>query len=488
METSKLRVATAQKKYHSPEVRKMFERITCEILEPWTGGISLPTHQKLDKCQRLGVRHAMERNHSYLAFAMGVGKTPTAIAIMSTFKEKTLVLCPPGLISMWEREIPKWSKQKLSIGVVHGVVDSRLRSMDIIICPDSIVGHPLISQPLGRLGARLLVVEEAQRFVNYEAQRTRALFGDLDLLPNGLVHNFDKVVFLSGTPMPNRPIELFPVLRACAANVINYRDKFDFGLRYCGAYEGAFGWDFKGESNTGELRKKMHGLFMRREETSTTGPKKTEEVIYFNMRKAPSIIKIEDVILKGRTISEYIEGIVNGKTEFERNQNLGDIAKYRSALGQKILPLATQWVENILKTTGESVLVLGWHQGPITQLASRLNQYHPAVIHGKTPFKERDKRLERFQKGKTRLLIGNIKVMVGHNIDKATRVILFEWSWVPSDNAQAIARAYRRTSTKNVLVQYLCLQNTLAEYVLQTNLKKQTVINKLITKQEKTPK
>ena len=160
---------------------------------------------------------------------------------------------------------------------------------------------PFTLDTLRLLPHRFLVVEEAHRFVNLTAQRTRALFGDVNnLLPDGLVHKFDKATFLSGTPMPNRPMELYPILKACAANSIDFRDKLEFGVRWCGAYEGAWGWRFDGSSHEDDLSKRLR-VFMRREEKEGKGfAKKTRSVVYFDGEVTKEIKELEDALIGKR--------------------------------------------------------------------------------------------------------------------------------------------------------------------------------------------
>lgn len=478
-ETARLKYAAALRANHDEGCKKLFDAITCRVLEPWSGGIPIPKGLKLDKGQRLGVLHALERNHSYIAFEQGVGKTPTAICAMAAFGQKTIVLCPPHLIQMWQREIERWSKFKLRVATVRDFTHED----DVVLCPDSIIGDVRYQRALLGFGARLLIVEEAQRFVNQTAHRTQALFGDLHKYrPTGFVHQFEKVMFLSGTPMPNRPIELFPVLRACAANLIDYKDKTEFGLRYCGAFEGEFGWDFRGSTNEEELRKKIFSLFMRREEKGEDYAKKTQEVYLINAGSTKKLKELEQAVLQGRKLSEFIKAVKTGNVDLDRNHQLGTIADYRSAVGLRKVAHAANWIENILENSTESVLALGWHQGAVVRLAERLGTHYPVVINGKTPYSLRESRIASFQKGNTRLLIANLMTLVGYNIDKATRVVFFEYSWVPADNDQAMDRAHRRTSTRPVLVEFLVLQDSLDEYVLGALLKKKKTIDKVISK------
>jgi SWI/SNF-related matrix-associated actin-dependent regulator 1 of chromatin subfamily A len=482
-ETAHLRVAAHLKEYFDTECLKIISRVSCEILSPWVSGILIPKNQQLDKYQRLGVLHAMERNHSYLAFEQGMGKTPTAIAIMNTYGKNTVILLPPHLIPNWQREIEKWETSPNSWGAVDGKLAQKesLKRVDVVFVPDTLIGSSLVSDFVRSLGSShpLLIVEEAQRFVNCGAQRTQALCGDTTKLnPDGLLHQFEKVVFLSGTPMPNRPIELFPILKSAAANVINHRSKEEYGVRYCAAYDNGFGLDYKGSSNLEELSKRMHGLFMRREEKGSDFVNKSSQVVYIK-NTGYRIKALEKVILNKRPMSDFFERFQDG---LMTNQELGDIAKFRQTLGEAKIKFCANYVKEILDTTKASILILAWHKRVIENMAYVLHKYCPAVVTGEVNINKREARIENFQRGGTRILVMNIQTAVGYNLDKATRALFLETSWSPKDNSQAQDRIHRRTSKEPVLIEYLALDESLDDYVINTNLKKLQSINTLINK------
>jgi SWI/SNF-related matrix-associated actin-dependent regulator of chromatin subfamily A-like protein 1 len=69
---------------------------------------------------------------------------------------------------------------------------------------------------------------------------------------------------LSGTPIPNRPIELYSVLSWLDPTRWPSKERFRFALRYCAAKQTNFGWDLGGASNLGEFSKLLHSTLMLR--------------------------------------------------------------------------------------------------------------------------------------------------------------------------------------------------------------------------------
>jgi SWI/SNF-related matrix-associated actin-dependent regulator 1 of chromatin subfamily A len=70
------------------------------------------------------------------------------------------------------------------------------------------------------------------------------------------------VILLSGTPALSRPIELFTQLHALQPCIFVHRHHF--GVRYCAAVKGRFGWEYTGNSNLQELHALMRHFCMIR--------------------------------------------------------------------------------------------------------------------------------------------------------------------------------------------------------------------------------
>jgi hypothetical protein len=62
--------------------------------------------------------------------------------------------------------------------------------------------------------------------------------------------------------MPNRPRDLFNVLRAVGHP--SARSFLSFAKRYCGAYKNDFGWVTEGASNIAELNLLLKEVMLRR--------------------------------------------------------------------------------------------------------------------------------------------------------------------------------------------------------------------------------
>ncbi len=444
------------------------EFINCSTVRmtPWPGGLIVPPTEKLDPYQKSTVRFALNRNHSYLALDMRLGKTPIAITIINTMAVPTLITCPPFLVDNWKAELRRWNVG----GRVQGLAPKEGVNpvSDILILPDSLLDRPFVKELLEVTDFGLIIGDEAHRFKDQCAKRTSAFYD--------IARSIPKVVLLSGTPNPNgRPLELWPALSNLAHNFVDYRSFQSYGERYCGMTENQYGREYLGASNIEELGKKIQDRFILRITKEQVLPNYKSKVVRAVMMKGErprEVVKLEKSILKRYTIKELM-----GK-----DPNQGEIAEWRKAIGMVKTQRAAEYVNNALDN-GERVLLLGWHIDVIEMLAGRLGKYKPAVIHGKT--KDRQAQIDRFQKRKTPLAICQISTMMGFSLDQADVVIFAEYSWTPTDNDQASSRPESRTKTDAVIVDYLVAEGTLDEYMLGNFLKKTEIANTILKTEER---
>jgi SWI/SNF-related matrix-associated actin-dependent regulator 1 of chromatin subfamily A len=442
-------VAARLREYADESAKVQINRILL-LHEPWAGRISYPKNFKPMPFQLDGVVFAMSRNRSYLAFDPGLGKTATAAMIARTLKPLHVVyICPPFLKQTVQYEFEK--------------LDAPLT----LVVGDSMIHRDAVQKEIGQLtqkGNSLLFVDEAHRFKTENSRRTKTLFKTITPL-------FSKVVFLSGTPMPNRPIELFPLLSSAAPETIDFKNKFEFGRKYCAAHRNGFGWDFNGASNMKELAEKVKGAFMmrrRKSEVLKDLPPKTEELVLIGDNLSPTLSAVDRGILKSFSPEDLMGHLAPND----------HVSTYRKELGKLKSPKAAAFIKEILDDTTESILVFAIHKDVVARLAKDLSDYNPLIITGDVPTQKRNQIVTLFQNDNTqRVIIGNVDACgLGFTLTKATRVVFAEFSWVPAINDQASDRAHRIGQKDNVLVQYLVFKNSIDRTVIETILRKRNVI------------
>lgn len=456
-------VASRLVQFADEGAKKRLHRTTL-VRTNWTGAIPHPGGLTPLPFQKdIAVPFALERNRSYLALDPGLGKTICAAIIRNALGLPMVYVCPPFLMANVESELDKWCTMPRSVWRLG----TQNETTDILMVPDSLLSRgetELAIQDFTEGRECLLVVDEAHRFKNDTAERSRALYGRI--LPR-----FARVVFLSGTPMPNRPMELYPVLKNCAPELIGFMNKFEFGRRYCAGFRSQWGWDFTGASNVEELAGKIMGKFMlrlKKRDVLPELPAKTEEVVIIDEELPPVLADLTKQILARYSPEDLMAGKIGEE----------HVSSYRRKLGLAKVAPAAQFVKFVLEQGTEAVLLFCIHREVIAQLAHALREFDPQVIHGGVEKDERFAIATEFQNNPARrVLILNIAAGgVGFNLTKATRVVFAEFAWTPGDNDQAVDRAHRIGQDSKVLAQYLVHRNSLDRDVMEVVLKKRGYI------------
>lgn len=414
------------------------------------------------------IKFALERNRSYLGLDPGLGKTACAAVVAKMLELPTVYVLPPFLLGNVKNEFRRWAP-KLKVREWT----ETLGGVDVLLVPDSALSSKeakvykrvsLYLKLKGRPG--LLIVDEAHRFKSHTAKRSKALFGGAT--EDGLVDLFGRQVYLSGTPMPNRPIELYPLLSKVAPETIDFKSRFDFGRQFCGAKRGHFGWDFSGATNMPELAARVihpAGPFMLRLKKDLLNlPPKIEEIFILSDELSPRLASLDRTLLDTYGDSDaFVKGLPVDT----------HLMTYRKELGIVKARLSLDYLKSVLDESTESIIVFAYHKEAVATLETGLADYLPSVITGSVPPHERQPLVDGFQRGDTRVLIGNYAAMgVGFNITKATRVFFVEFDWVPGVNEQAADRAHRIGQTGTVFVQYAVFQNSLDRRVIEALLDK----------------
>lgn len=438
----------------------------------------------IDPHQYAGIMWALSRKRSYLAHAPGAGKTCEAIMVALWGAKKahghSVFIVPPSLVGNWEREILRFTKWRRGVYPCIGVVGATSEKdhvawrADYIIVPDSMLAKPWVQEKLQEMTMNTLVVDEASRLKEYDSERSLAFYGgavDGKSYP-GIFKDARHVVFLDGSPMPNRPIELWAPTYALHPEAIDCLSRDDFGYRYCGARPNEFGkWEYLYSSNEEELRGKLQEDFMH---------VVTEDELSHPERLRSMLVMTKDV--RSLEHREWEQRNLSGITFDGENASQGDLARFRHELGMRKVPWVAQYVRERLRDKNESILLFAWHRDVVAALACELRKYPFGIINGGVDAKKREEHVKNFQSGKYRLLILNIAAGGrGYNLQRADRAVFAEWSWTDETNRQCEKRGSRKGSTKrNLRCDYIVCPGSLDEPVLRSCFTKERRVRKVI--------
>jgi SWI/SNF-related matrix-associated actin-dependent regulator 1 of chromatin subfamily A len=273
-----------------------------------------------------------------------------------------------------------------------------------------------------------------------------------------------QVYLLTGTPMTNRPKDLFNLLR-CVGHP-SARSFISFAKRYCDAYRNDFGWVATGASNLDELNLLVKEVMLRRKKDEVLDlPPKIRTWV-------PVAIESAAALNAQRSFAQWFAA-----TDASRPNDkdfLARLTKVRVALHKAKHKAVEERIRDVV-AAGQKVIVF-------TAFTDGLNR-HKAVfgdacvtISGESNAKQRMLAVDRFQSDqKVRLAVCNIIAGgVGITLTAGTHVIFQDLDWVPANHLQAEDRAYRMEQTERVTVEYMLADGTLDVYIanlLETKLR-----------------
>lgn len=401
---------------------------------------------------------------------MGLGKSISSLLCAKAlqgwyqFKYKDnlviLVLAPVSLKQNWLKE-------------------AQMLNMEIEIFSISKMPKPLENRRY------IVISDEAHYFQNWKSKRTQNF---IELVES---NNCKGLIELTGTPMKNgRPSNLYPLLYALQHPIA--KNKTAYERRYCDAHPTIFTqWDITGSSNLEELNEKISDKVIRRlkEECLDLPPKLFSDIeCEYNKEAEEEYNKF----LK-HLFEEYISKIERGEISGQGSA-IVKIGFYRHASSIYKSYESIRLTEELLEQ-GKQVVVFT----DFIESAERISKYFGVLpLTGATPQKAKDengndiyprqKLVDDFQSGKTRVFVGTIKAGgVGITLTASSYLIINDFPWTPGDLQQAHDRIYRIGQTKTCNIYHIYGKQI--DYVIADLIgQKSANINKVLKKLKITEK
>lgn len=452
-------------------------------LSDGTVGRTLYEHQKE------GIKFLLSRNGCLLADDMGLGKTiMSIIAALESGAERILIVCPASVKINWEREIhylqcydtkiidgKRWEQAKFTIinydllKNFHEIPGKNFSEDDL--CWDN--------QHIVNSNFDLCIIDEAHYLKNPNSIRGSIM---KDICTS---YGIEKVWLLSGTPVANRPMDFYNLLKLIKSPLA---DNWKFYVqRYCEGRQITTTlkngrkkkiWLTNGASNLDELALKTKNLYLRRLKTDISDmPEKNISPVYHNLNKKQR--KNYENLWE-----EYLDERAKQKKRGIPPKDMVELGLLRKFVAMEAIPLTIDMAENIIEQGNKVIIFTNF-----TDELMEFDKYfgNKCVIHyGEMSDKEKQRSVDSFQQNDNiKVFIGNIKSAgVGITLTEATYVIFNSFSWVPGNNEQAEDRSYRIGQKNNVTVYYQLFNNTVSTIMWGTVKKKQSVIDSIInTKQ-----
>ncbi|WP_298442500.1 SNF2-related protein [Ferrimicrobium sp.] len=409
-----------------------------------------------------------------------------------------LIVCPLSVALNWRNEAAKWLAREMSVGVA---TSKEFPETDIVIAHWGILTKH--TDALRMRDWDLIALDEAHYAKNPRAKRTQAIFGS---------RSGDKALTakhrlaLTGTPIPNRPIELYPLLNWLAPR--QFDNWFNYATQYCAAYKTRYGWDVNGASNLDELQEKLRTIMIRRlkKDVLTELPPKTRQVILLDAdtpelravlhseetaktvtEVAVTRARIDVELAKAQSPEEYKKAVAS--LHEAQGVAFTQISKVRHETALAKIPQVLVHVKDILDNEGQKVIIFAHHRDVIDRLREGLEAGDSdapgvetvSIMGGDAP-EERQAAIASFQNDPaTRVFLGSIgAAKEGITLTAADISIFAELDWVPGNLSQAEDRCYRIGQRNSVLVQHLLVDGSIDALMADTILAKQAVLDEAL--------
>ena len=447
--------------------------------------------------QKAGIAYALKRDGTLIADSMGLGKTVQSLGLINTMPDAKhiLIICPASLKINWKQEAEKWLvNENLTVQIIDAK-NPPLPHANVFI-----INYDILKKNREFLMHRewdVLIVDEAHFLKNNRATRTQMVLGDYKTEQKPIAAK--KKLFLTGTPILNRPIEIQPVLGNISPK--QFGNFFAFAKRYCNAYKTQWGWDFSGASNLDELQEELRTTCMVRRlkaDVLTELPAKRRAVIEIPVNGNSRVVNAE---LKAMTAGELrlaefkaaveLAKVSEDKAVYEEAVNrlresarahFEEMSRLRKETAIAKAPLVAAHVADAVEQ-GAKVVVFAHHHEVIDTLVTELSEEHGVVkLDGRDRMDDRNAAVNAFQEDDdVKVFVGGIKAAgVGLTLTESAHVVFAELDWVPGNMTQAEDRCHRIGQANSVLVQHLVLENSLDATMAKTLVKKQNVIDQAL--------
>jgi SWI/SNF-related matrix-associated actin-dependent regulator 1 of chromatin subfamily A len=426
--------------------------------------------------QKVGIEFLVKSGgRAILADAMGTGKTIQTIgAILCLHPKRTLVVCPATMKFVWSAEVKKWSGLSAVVIDSDTIISAIDQNTDVWI-----VNYDLLKRHFNKLievNFEMMVLDEVHYCKNILAQRSRIV--------KVLASKIKQIIMLTGTPMLNRPIELFNPLSILDPKIFN--NYYSFANKYCGAHRTKFGIDVSGATNSEELKQKLDKYMLRR---------RKEDVL----KDLPEKVRVDiPVELEGVGAKLYSKAYHNFAQFLRENKEKTDPEIKKALQAEKLVRLnflrelsahgklddAEELINNII-ASGEKVVVFASFVKPLKELAERFGAV-AVMITGETDNKDRFEIVKKFQEDESiKVFLGGYKSAgQGITLTAASSVVFLDFPWSPGDGWQAEDRIHRIGSKySSVTIFQMMAKGTIDDMMKKMLAKKSEIIGGVVGEQ-----
>lgn len=474
-----------------PELAPYMGRIKASRALVGKGTTRLPAGKELWDYQKATLDYLLWRGGGINGDQPGLGKTPTSIAFCNEVEAvRVLVIVPASIRLQWGEKIREWSTiPKVNASVMLKVKDGIHPFAHYQVISYDSARNPAIIRAISKYKWDVMICDEAHKMKNIEALTTRAIIGNgkgeywhgEDKMP-AITNYCNYELFLTGTPLLNRPSEAFTLLRHVDHEAIDFIgwEKFKEVYNKQAEMQTVAGKKFKLESTSNELE------LQNRLRVNAMVRHEKKDVLTQMKPPRYSVVRMEENgPVKAALDAEGMLGLSIEEIQTTKDITiLGHIAAVRRQMGIALAPQIIDYVRDILEGGEDKLVIFGWHIEVLDIFENELSSFGTVRVDGRKSPTARQKAVDDFvAKDDVRIFIGNIQA-AGTGVDGLQTVcshcLLAEPDWVPAQNEQAVSRLDRIGQEHLVNAEIFVAPGSISEKILVKALEKMNVIHKVL--------
>jgi SNF2 family DNA or RNA helicase len=315
----------------------------------------------------------------------------------------------------------------------------------------------------------VLVFDEAHRLKGSKSQRTERS----RLIAQRARDAWGRVWLLTGTPIENKPPELWNVLKVADIE----REAFESWKKFVelfGGYKDKYNGMHWSEHPDPSVPVRLQRVMLRHRRVDVlpdlppTMFQNLEVSITEKMR-----VELDKLVFRLSDFCDVtdpyaiLEATRHEKVAFETVGNI------RSLLALAKTPSMLEYIEEF-EEAREPVIIMSAHLAPLKALRGRDGWN---ILDGSTKSSDRTDMEERFQRGELLGLACSIRAAgVALTLTRSAQVVFVDESWTPSENEQATDRVRRIGQTRGVVVTRLFADHNIDRHVLKVLGRKERLI------------
>lgn len=400
--------------------------------------------------QKWGTRRLNELNgRALLADEVGLGKTIQALYYSWRYLPTDppgpiVVLCPSHLKIMWSRQ----AEQHLELRVE--ILNHQRPPIDKLPPHDPnqtyVINYEILTPPHWKKGTTApkdswlawLAALKPRLVIGDEIQRAKTPGTAVNRACEYLAKRVPHFIGLSGTPLPNKPKDLWAIIHLIDPRL--FPSQLEFLFEYTHMRKKWYGWESKGAKNLD----KLHEILMRRcmiRRRKADVLKDLPSIIY-------DVIPVEiDMTEYRRAELDYIGWLEEKSPQLaaraRQAEELVRLNGLKQLAGKLKVNAVVDWAEELLAETGGKLL-LGCVHHEVARPLMRAFGGAAVLVNGQMNHEVKQAAFDRFNRTPDcRVLVGNLQAAgTGWSCTSTSDVAVCEMPWVPSDLEQFTGRVH----------------------------------------------